>query len=127
MTDMSNAATDSNSNPIGVTRGAAVTVSSVTLDFPGTGSHQVLLIGHFSVDTAGAVGGEVVANLVVNGSLVLNTEVNNLQGNTGTQLSISGVFTVGPGKREFDLQAAVTNMPSASVHHRSITAVGLGC
>jgi hypothetical protein len=123
---MSNAATDANSNPIGVTNRTTVTVCSVSLDFPGTDSRQVLLIGHFSADTTSAVGGEVVANLVVNGAVVQNAQVNNLQGDTGTQLSISGVFTVGPGKRTFDLQAFVANMPSAGIHHRSITAVSLG-
>jgi hypothetical protein len=124
---MSNAATDSNSNPIGVIERSSVTVSSVTLNFPGTGSNQVLLISHFSVDTENAAGGGVAATIRVNGSPATNTQVNNLQGNTGTLLSLSGVVTVGPGERTFDLQAFVFNMPSASVHHRSITAVSLGC
>ena len=122
---MSNAATDSNINPIGLPERSNVTVSSVSLNFFGTQSNQVLLIGQFSVDTENAAGGGVVATILVNGSTATNTQVNNLQGNTGTLLSLSGVVTVGPGKGTFDLQASVFNMPSASVHHRTITAVSL--
>ena len=122
---MSNAATDSNINPIGLPERSNVTVSSVSLNFFGTRSNQVLLIGQFSVDTENAAGGGVVATILVNGSMATNTQVNNLQGNTGTLLSLSGVVTVGPGKGTFDLQASVFNMPSASVHHRTITAVSL--
>ena len=122
---MSNAATDSNSNPIGVTEHSNVTVSSVSLNFFGTRPNQVLLIGQFSVDTENAARGGVVATVLVNGSTATNTQVNNLQGNTGILLSLSGVVTVGPGKGTFDLQASVFNMPSASVHHRTITAVSL--
>ena len=121
---MSNAATDSNINPIGLPERSNVTVSSVSLNFLGTRSNQVLLIGQFSVDTEKAAGGGVVATILVNGSTATNTQVNNLQGNTGTLLSLSKVVTVGgPGKGTFDLQASVFNMPSASVHHRTITAV----
>ena len=122
---MSNAATDSNINPIGLPERSNVTVSSVSLNFFGTRSNQVLLIGQFSVDTENAAGGGVVATILVNGSKATNTQVNNLQGNTGRLLSLSGVVTVGPGKGTFDLQASVFNMPSASVHHRTITAVSL--
>jgi hypothetical protein len=122
---MSNAATDSNINPIGLPERSNVTVSSVSLNFFGTRSNQVLLIGQFSVDTENAAGGGVVATILVNGRMATNTQVNNLQGNTGTLLSLSGVVTVGPGKGTFDLQASVFNMPSASVHHRTITAVSL--
>ena len=122
---MSNATTDSNINPIGLPERSNVTVSSVSLNFFGTRSNQVLLIGQFSVDTENAAGGGVVATILVNGSTATNTQVNNLQGNTGTLLSLSGVVTVGPGKGTFDLQASVFNMPSASVHHRAITAVSL--
>jgi hypothetical protein len=122
---MSNAATDSNINPIGLPERSNVTVSSVSLNFFGTRSNQVLLIGQFSVDTENAAGGGVVATILVNGRMATNTQVNNLQGNTGTLLSLSGVVTIGPGKGTFDLQASVFNMPSASVHHRTITAVSL--
>ena len=122
---MSNAATDSNINPIGLPERSNVTVSSVSLNFFGTRSNQVLLIGQFSVDTENAAGGGVVATILVNDRMATNTQVNNLQGNTGTLLSLSGVVTVGPGKGTFDLQASVFNMPSASVHHRTITAVSL--
>jgi hypothetical protein len=122
---MSNAATDSNINPIGLPERSKVTVSSVSLNFLGTRSNQVLLIGQFSVDTEKAAGGGVAATILVNGSTAINTQVNDLQGNTGTLLSLSGVVTVGPGKGTFDLQAFVFNMPSASVHHRTITAVSL--
>ena len=122
---MSNAATDSNINPIGLPERSNVTVSSVSLNFFGTRSNQVLLIGQFSVDTENAAGGGVVATILANGRTATNTQVNNLQGNTGTLLSLSGVVTVGPGKGTFDLQASVFNMPSASVHHRTITAVSL--
>ena len=95
---MSNAATDSNINPIGLPERSNVTVSSVSLNFFGTRSNQVLLIGQFSVDTENAAGGGVVATILVNGSTATNTQVNNLQGNTGTLLSLSKVITVGPGK-----------------------------
>jgi hypothetical protein len=122
---MSNAATDSNINPIGLPERSNLTVSSVSLNFFGTRSNQVLLIGQLSVDTENAAGGGVVATILVNGRMATNTQVNNLQGNTGTLLSLSGVVTVGPGKGTFDLQASVFNMPSASVHHRTITAVSL--
>ena len=56
---MSNATTDSNINPIGLPERSNVTVSSVSLNFFGTRSNQVLLIGQFSVDTENAAGGEI--------------------------------------------------------------------
>jgi hypothetical protein len=97
---MSHAATDSNTNFIGAAERTNLTVSS---------------------------GRGVVASIFVNGSLVMDTQVNNLQGNTGTLLSLSGVVTVAhAGQHTFDLQAYIFNMPSAGIHHRSITVVELG-
>ena len=122
---MSNAATSSNSNPIGVTPQTNVTVATVVLKFTGK-SHQVFLIGHFSADTVKATGGIAVASILVDGNLTMNTEVNNLQGNTGSLLSLSGVVTVKAGNHTFDLQASATNMNEMSVHHRSISAIDLG-
>jgi hypothetical protein len=124
---MSHAATDSNTNFIGAAERTNLTVSSVQLNFPHGSSHQALLIGQFSVDTESANGGGVAASICVNGSLVMDTQVNNLQGNTGTLLSLSGVVTVAHGgQHTFDLQAYIFNMPSAGIHHRSITVVELG-
>jgi hypothetical protein len=122
---MSNAATDSNSNPIGVTPKTNVIVSSVTLSFPGRSSHKVFLIGHFSADMTGATGGIVVSGILVDGNLMMDTQVNNLQGQTGAILSLSGVLTVKPGKHKFDLQAYATNVTNVSAHHRSLTAIDL--
>ena len=122
---MSNAATDSNTNPIGVTPSTNVVVSSVTLTFPGRSSRKVFLIGHFSADTTEAAGGIVVSSILVDGNLMMDTQVNNLQGETGTLLSLSGVLTVKPGKHLFDLQAYATNVTYVSAHHRSLTAIDL--
>jgi len=122
---MSNAATDSNSNAIGATERSNLTVSSVQLNFLHRRSNQALLIGQFSVDTESATGGGVVAGILVNGNLMMDTQINNLQGNTGTLLSLSGIVAVGQGQHTFDLQAYIYNMPSASIHHRSITVVRL--
>jgi len=123
---MSNAATDSNSNPIGVTPNTNVIVSSVTLSFPARSSHKVFLIGHFSADMTGATGGIVVSGILVDGNLMMDTQLNNLQGQTGAILSLSGVLTVTPGKHKFDLQAYATNVTNVSAHHRSLTAIDLG-
>jgi|ERR1700730_1740 len=123
---MSYAATSVNTNAIGILPGPNVTVGTVTLDFPDTGSHQVLVIGHFSVDTEGAGGGIITAAIFANRQLITNTQINNLEGNTGALVSISSVVTVGPGPNSFDLQAGLSNMTSAAVHHRSVTAVGIG-
>lgn len=122
---MSNAATDSNTNPIGVSPNTNVIVSSVTLSFPGRSSHKVFLIGHFSADTTGATGGIVVSGILVDGNLMMDTQVNNLQGQTGAILSLSGVLAVKPGKHRFDLQAYATNVTFVGAHHRSLTAIDL--
>jgi hypothetical protein len=123
---MSNAITDSNSNPIGVTPNTNVIVSSVTLTIPGKSSHQIFLIGHFSADTTGATGGIVVSGILLDGNLMMDTQINNLQGETGTLLSLSGVLTVKAGKHVFELQAYATNVTYVSAHHRSLTAIDLG-
>ena len=57
----SNAVTDSNTNPIGITPNTNVTVSSAKLSIPGTAKHQVFLIGHYCADPTGAAGGIAVA------------------------------------------------------------------
>jgi hypothetical protein len=121
-----NAKTDSNSNPITVSPNASVTVASVLLTLPGGSKHSVFLIGHFSADPVGATGGAAVANILVDGNLMMDTLVNNLERNAGTLLSLSGVRTLAAGKHKFELQAFVNNMTSASVHHRSLTAIDLG-
>ena len=123
---MSNAATDSNTNPIGVTPGTNVVVSSVSLSLPGRSPRKVFLIGHFSADTTGATGGIVVSGILVDGNLMMDTQVNNLEGGTGTLLSLSGVLAVKPGKHRFDLQAFATNVTFVNAHHRSLTAIDLG-
>ena len=122
----SNAATDSNTNPAGVSPNSNVTVASVGLRIPGRQSHKVFLIGHFSADTTAANGGIVGAGILVDGNLMMDTQVNNLQGNTGTLLSLSGVLTVKAGTHQFDLQAFATNVTFVSAHHRSLTAIDLG-
>jgi len=121
-----NAATDSNTNPVGVTPNNNLTVASVSLRIPGRKSHKVFLIGHFSADTTAANGGIVVAGILLDGNLMMDTQVNNLQGDTGTLLSLSGVLTVKAGKHRFDLQAYATNVTFVSAHHRSLTAIDLG-
>ena len=122
----SNAVTDSNTNAIGVTPNTNVTVSSAKLSLPGTAKHQVFLIGHYSADTTGAAGGIAVASILVDGNVMLDTQINNLQGNTGTLLSLSGVLTLKAGKHQFDLQAFASNMTFMSAHHRSLTVIDLG-
>ena len=121
-----NAATDSNSNPIGVNANANVIVSSLSLTIPRGRAHTVFLIGHFSADTIAANGGEAVAGILVDGNLMMDTEVNNLQGDTGTLLSLSGLLNLKAVRHQFELQAFVTNMTSAAVHHRSLTVIDLG-
>jgi hypothetical protein len=121
-----NAATDSNTNPIGLNANTNVVVSSLTLTIPRGTTHTVFLIGHFSADTVAAVGGEVVAGILVDGNLMMDTQVNNVQGAAGPLLSLSGVLSLKGGRHKFELQAYVANMNSASVHHRSLTAIDLG-
>ena len=67
-----------------------------------------------------------MAGILLDGNLMMDTQVNNLQGNTGTLLSLSGVLTVKAGKHQFDLQAYATNVTFVSAHHRSLTAIDLG-
>ena len=122
----SNAATDSNTNPAGVNPNTNLTVASVQLHITGHTKHRVFLIGHFSADTTAATGGAVVAGILVDGNLLMDTQVNNLQGNTGTLLSLSGVLTVKAGTHQFDLQAFASNVTFVSAHHRSLTAIDLG-
>lgn len=122
----SNAATDSNSNPIGVNPNTNVTVSSLKLKVPGRLQHKVFLIGHFSADTTVANGAIVVAGILIDGNLMMDTEVNNLQGDTGALLSLSGVLTLKAGLHKFELQAYATNVTYVSAHHRSLTAIDLG-
>lgn len=74
---MSNAATDSNVNPIGVPPTTNVTVSTVSLDIAGGSPHRVLLTGQFSVDGKGGHGGIVISSILVDGNLRLNTQINN--------------------------------------------------
>jgi hypothetical protein len=122
----SNAATDSNTNPAGVTPNTNVPIASLSLRLPGQKSHNVFLIGHFSADTTAANGGIVSAGILVDGNLMMDTQVNNLQGDTGTLLSLSGVLTVRGGTHQFELQAYATNVTYVSAHHRSLTAIDLG-
>ena len=121
-----NAKTGSNSNPIAVSPNNPVTVASVLLTLPGGSKHIVYLIGHFSADPAGATGGGAVASILVDGNLMMDTQVNNLLRDTGTLLSLSGVLALTAGKHKFELQAFVNNMTSAAVRHRSLTAIDLG-
>ena len=102
---MSNTATDSNSNRIGVPPTTNVTVSTVSLDIVGNSSHEVFVTGQFSADGSGAAGGIVVASILVDSNLSLNTQINNLEGDAGTILSLSGVVQLTPGKHQVDLSA----------------------
>jgi hypothetical protein len=122
----SNAMTDSNTNPAGVNPNSNITVASVSLHIPGRASHKVFLIGHFSADTTAANGGAVVASILMDGNLMMDTQVNNLQGNTGTLLSLSGVLTLKAGTHTFELQAFTSNVTFVSAHHRSLTVIDLG-
>jgi len=110
----------------GVNANTNVVVSSLSFTIPRGSAHTVFLIGHFSADTIAANGGQAVAGILVDGNLVMDTLVNNLQGNTSTLLSLSGVLTLKAGRHKFELQAFVDNMTSAAVHHRSLTAIDLG-
>jgi intracellular septation protein A len=121
-----NAATDSNSNFISVLQNTPVIVASLTLALKGAASHTVFVIGEFSADTVGATGGAVVASVLVDGNLMMDAQVNNQQGNAGPLVSVSGVLTLPVNKHKFELQAFVTGMGSASVHHRSLTVIDLG-
>jgi hypothetical protein len=57
---------------------------------------------------------------------MMDAQINNLQDQTRTLLSLSGVLTVKPGKHLFELQAYATNMTDCSAHHRSLTVIDLG-
>jgi hypothetical protein len=120
-----NAVTDSNSNPIGIPASTTVTVSTVTLSVAGRASQKVFLIGHFSSDLTGATGGIVVAGVTEDGNLMMDTQVNNQMGDSGTLLSLSGVLIVKPGKHVFELTAFAENATYVSAHHRSLTAIEL--
>ena len=122
---MSNAASDVNVNPIGVPPTTNVTVSTVSLDIAGGSPHKVLLAGQFSADCEGGAAGIVVSSILIDGNLTLNTQINNLEGNTGTLLSLSGVVSLSPGTHRLDLSAFVTNLQSTTAHHRSLSAIDL--
>ena len=111
--------------PIGVSPNTNIIVSSLNVSFRGRSSLKVFLIGHFSADTTGATGGIIVAGILVDGNLMMDTQVNSLQGQTGTLLSLSGVLTVKPGRHRFDLQAFAANVTFVGAHHRSLTAIDL--
>src|ERR1700737_1826003 len=122
---MSNTAIDINVNPIGVPPTTNVTVSTVNLDIAGRSPHTVQLTGQFSADCEGGTGGIVVSSILIDGNLMLNTQINNLEGNTGTLLSVSGVVSLTPGTHRLDLSAFVSNFQSITAHHRSLSAVDL--
>ena len=121
-----NAATDSNSNPVFVGPNAPTIVASLTMVLRGTPSHTVFVIGQFSADTVTAAGGSAEASILVDGNLMMDALVNNLKGDAGTLVSVSGVLTLPIKRHKFELQAYVTNMTSAAVHHRSLTVIDLG-
>lgn len=122
---MSSTTTDSNSNPIGVPPTTNVTVSTVSLDIVGNSSHEVFVTGQFSADGSGATGGIVVASILVDSNLSLNTQINNLEGNSGTILSLSGVVSLTPGRHQVDLTAFAENVQFASAHHRLLSVIDL--
>lgn len=122
---MSNASTDSNSNAIGVPPSTNVKVSTVTLDISGDSSHGVFVTGQFSADCTGGSGGIIVASILVDTKLSMNTQVNNLAGSTGTMLSLSGIVSLTPGKHQLELNAFAENLQFVSAHHRSLSAVDL--
>jgi hypothetical protein len=102
-----------------------VTVSTVNLDIAGGSPHKVHLTGQFSADCEGGTGGIVVLSILIDGNLTLDTQINNLEGNTGTLLYVSGVASLTPGTHRLDLSAFVTNLQSITAHHRSLSAVDL--
>lgn len=122
---MSNTTTDSNSNAIGVPPCTSVTVSTVTLDIVGNSSHKVFVTGQLSADCSGATGGIVVASILVDSNLSLNTQINNLEGDSGTILCLSGVVSLTPGKHQMDLSAFAENLQLVSAHHRLLSVVDL--
>src|ERR1700730_4659948 len=122
---MSNTRTDTKVNPIGIPPNGNVTVSTVTLEITGNFAHQILVAGQFSADCVGAVGGIVVASILVDGNLHLNAQVNDLNGNTGTLLSLSGIVSLTGGKHQLDLTAFAENLQFLSAHHCSLSAVDL--
>ena len=122
---MSNTRTDININPIEVPPKGNVTVSRVTLEITGNFAHQILVAGQFSADTVGAIGGIVVASILVDGNLHLNTQVNDLNGNTGALLSLSGIVSLTGGKHQLELSAFAENLQFLNAHHRLLSAVDL--
>ncbi len=122
---MSNTVSDSNVNPIGVPPTTSVRVSSIMLNIPGKSSHNVLVISQFSGDYSGGTGGIVVAEIRLDGNLMINSQVNSLEGDAGTLVSLSGVLSLTPGTHQLDLNAFATNLQFLSAHHRSLSAVDL--
>ena len=95
---MSNAATDSNINPIGLPERSNVTVSSVSLNFSAHDKIRCSSSVSSALTQRTPLGAGLSPQFLVNDRMATNIQVNNLQGNTGTLLSLSGVVTVGPGK-----------------------------
>ena len=128
---MSNAASGLNSNIIDVSPGPGIIVASVPLTLSGRTRprgipHKVFLTGQFAAFTTGVTGGgSITAGILIDGKLLVDTELGNLPDQTDAVLSLSGVFPVGAGAHVFELQAYVFDMASASVHHRSLTAIDL--
>jgi DNA/RNA endonuclease YhcR with UshA esterase domain len=126
MTNMANAsAYDGNSNPLFLATATNTILSTAQLTLQAPKSHQILLIGQFSVDGSSLVNGIVVGDIQVNGNTYLSTQVNNLNGNVGTVLVVSGIITLQRHPFTFDLRA-YTNATGLVVHHRALSVVDLG-
>jgi hypothetical protein len=120
---MSNTSYDANSNPIFVLSRTQTIVATAKLKISGTTGHKVLLIGQFSAEgnfNNGFIEGDIKAD----GNLILNTLINNLIGNSGTIVIVTGIVNVKPGNHVFDL-AAFTSANNISVHHRALSVIDL--
>jgi hypothetical protein len=122
---MANATTDSNSNPIGIPPNTNTTVSSISLKIPGAKPHKVLLIGEFSAECGSCSNDFVVGDITGDGNLLMNTQVNNLNGAIGTIVVVSGVVSAKPGTHKFDLRS-FTRATGLAAHHRALSGIDLG-
>jgi hypothetical protein len=114
------AATDSNSNPIGVPPLTHTTVSSLDLDFAEQGLNTVFVIGEFVAECTGCTNNFIVGDIQADGNTFLNTQLNKLSGTTSRTVVVSGILTVGPGRHNFTLRA-YTDATNFSVHHRALS------
>ena len=122
---MAKAAYDGNSNLLFLATALNTIVATAKLTLTGAKSHQILLIGQFSIDGSSLVNGIVVGTIMVDGNPFLDVQVNNLNGNVGTIVVVSGIVTLPRHPHTFDL-VAYTNATGLTVHHRALSVVDLG-